>query len=144
MVLQSDNALVLNYNLPDTNQSFIGFNIFDLGVCEPDIIKPILEGLLDIGSASYKKVLHEYTYDSDYPSFNLTSPNFALVKQFKVDSAVENLAVNLITFEDKQDKETNCGRFSHLEIDTDEVTPNGTVIASETPYDNDVHWTRIG
>ena len=141
IVLQSDNSLVINYNLPDTNQSFIGFNIFDFAACEDHIVKSILEGFMDIGSPSYKKVMKAYLLERDYPGTNLISPNrpnFARVSQFNVDSFTGSLAVNLIVEGD------DCASFDNLETNPDEVTPNGTVIATETPYSNYETWTRLG
>ena len=155
VVLESDKSLVLKYNLPDTNQSFIGFTLFELTACDPDFMKPMIEGegFFDIGSASYQQVVDEYTLAEDFPTdSNINNFTAAVVRQFTVDSRVESLAVNFVHHREvgpeventAGEEQFSCGSFDNLESDTDEVTPNGTIIASNSPYNNSENWTRKG
>ena len=154
--MDSDNSLVLKYNIDTLNESYVGFAILDYSLCYTDSVD-LAGGRLsyDIGSSDYGTVKKEYQLGQDMRQSNNSYNDLAGISQFRVSSDANEVMLNFNFMDGKNwwEDSSNNDTFQHrndsycegagfnVMTDTDEITGN-TTISTNGSYSNNESWTQ--
>ena len=129
--MQTDNSVVMEYLLPESNRSQVGFAIFDTNSTESCSKLCAEQIVVEIGSRAYTAITKQFKL--------VGQPVF----QFQIAQNTSSLVLNVISSGCKEaNKSTNCRLFPLTNVVTNSITPNGTILETKDPYDNNEFWGK--